>query len=276
VGRTTATAPVTKSGRLPVPGAELYYETQGSGPAVVLVHGFTLDTRMWDDQVPALRDVATVVRYDARGFGRSSGPAPAVPYSHSGDLLALLDDLGIRTAILVGSSMGGRTVLHTALVAPERVRGLILLDSVFDGVQWDEESARALTAVGQAAAKDGMGAAKDLWLAHPLFSAARRKPAVAARLAVMVGSYSGVHWTQDDPHSQLSPRPADALEHIAVPTTVVVGELDVPCFLSMARVLADRIPGARLITVPDAGHMVNMEAANIVNAVLREAVTSAS
>jgi len=76
---------VKRSGRLPVPGAELYYETEGSGEAVVLVHGFTLDTRMWDDQVPELRDVASVVRYDARGFGRSSGPAPAVPYSHSGD-----------------------------------------------------------------------------------------------------------------------------------------------------------------------------------------------
>ncbi|HEY8676512.1 MAG TPA: alpha/beta fold hydrolase [Candidatus Dormibacteraeota bacterium] len=155
---------VKRSGRLPVPGAELYYETEGSGEAVVLVHGFTLDTRMWDDQVPELRDVASVVRYDARGFGRSSGPAPAVPYSHSGD--------------------------------------------------------------------------------------------------------------QDDPHSPLIPRPFSALEDVAVPTTVVVGELDVPCFLTMATVLADRIPGARKITVPGVGHMVNMEAPHVVNAVLREAVTT--
>jgi pimeloyl-ACP methyl ester carboxylesterase len=261
-------------GRLPVPGAELHFETEGSEDAIVLVHGFALDTRMWDDQVPALRDVAQVVRYDARGFGRSSDPAPAVTYSHSGDLIALLDHLGITCALLVGLSMGGLIVLHTALVAAERVRGIVLLDAVLDGIEWDDESARAMMAVQQAAATDGVQAAKDLWLAHPLFLAARRHPRVAARLAAMVGAYSGFHWTQDDPCTPLSPPPVEVLEHVAVPTTVVVGELDVPCFRTMAGVLADRIPGARTITVRGAGHMVNMEAPDIVNAVLREAVTT--
>jgi len=72
----------------------------------------------------------------------------------------------------------------------------------------------------------------------------------------------------------LIPRPFSAFEDVGVPTTVVVGELDVPCFLTMATVLADRIPGARKITVPGVGHMVNMEAPHVVNAVLREAVTT--
>jgi 3-oxoadipate enol-lactonase len=267
---------VRRSGRLPVSGAELYYETEGSGAAVVLVHGFTLDTRMWDDQVTELRDIATVVRFDLRGHGRSSGPAPGVPYSYSGDLLALLDHLGITSALLVGLSMGGRAVLHTALVAPERVRGLVLLDSVLDGVKWDDESARAMKAVEDAVATDGLGAAKDLWLAHPLFSAACRNPTVAARLAAMVGDYSGIDWTQEDPASPLSPRPIEVLEHVAVPTSVVVGELDVPCFLTMAEVLAGRIPGARKTIVPGAGHMVNMEAPDTVNALLRKAITAAN
>jgi 3-oxoadipate enol-lactonase len=273
-GQARATSRVRQTGRLPVRGAELSYATEGSGEAVVLVHGFALDSRMWDEQVPALADVANVVRYDARGYGRSSGPAPAVPYSHGGDLLALLDHLGIARALLVGLSMGGLVVLHTALVAPGRVSGLVLLDSVLDGVEWDEESARAMTAVGEAATTDGVAAGRDLWLAHPLFSAARRNPAVATRLAAMVGAYSGIHWTQDDPHIPLSPRPVAVLENVAVPTTVVVGELDVPCFRTMAGMLADRIPGARKVTIPDAGHMVNMEAPRVVNDVLREVVTT--
>jgi 3-oxoadipate enol-lactonase len=267
---------VKRSGLLPVSGAELYYEIEGTGPTVVFVHGFTLDTRMWDDQVTELRDIATMVRFDLRGHGRSSGPAPGVPYSYSGDLLALLDHLGITSALLVGLSMGGRAVLHTALVAPQRVRGLVLLDSVLDGVKWDDESARAMNAVEEAVATDGVGAAKDLWLAHPLFSPARRNPTVAARLAAMVRDYSGIDWTQADPASPLIPRPIEVLEHVAVPTTVVVGELDVPCFLTMAEVLADRIPGAHKTIVPGAGHMVNMEAPDIVNALLRTAITSAN
>jgi 3-oxoadipate enol-lactonase len=151
-----------------------------------------------------------------------------------------------------------------------------LLDSVLDGVKWDDESARAMKAVNEAAVTDGVEAAKDLWLAHPLFSAACRNPAVAARLSAMVGDYSGIDWTQEDPASPLSPRPIEVLEHVAVPTSVVVGELDVPCFLTMAEVLAGRIPGASKTVVPDAGHMVNMEAPDIVNALLRKAIIAAN
>jgi 3-oxoadipate enol-lactonase len=270
-----STSSVTQSGRLPIVGADLYYEITGTGPAVVLVHGFSLDGRMWDDQVVALREVSTVVRYDLRGFGRSSLPTPGVAYSHSVDLLALLDHLGICSAVLVGLSMGGLVAMHAALVAPERVRGLVLLDSVLDGVVWDRASAQAMTAAGRAAVMQGVEAAKELWLRHPLFVPARRDPRLAARLAALVDPYSWFHYLQEDPAEPLRPSPNQELEAIAAPTTVVVGELDVPCFLTMADVLARRIPGARKVDVPNAGHMVNLEAADVVNALLREAVATA-
>jgi len=266
---------VRHTGRLPVVGADLHYEIDGSGTAMVLVHGFSLDGRMWDDQAVALRDIATVVRYDLRGFGRSSLPAPGVAYAHSADLLALLDHLGISSAVVAGLSMGGLVAVHAALVAPERVRSLVLLDSVLDGVVWDPASERAMTAAGRAAAMQGAQAAKELWLQHPLFTPARRDPRLAARLEALVEPYSWFHYTHQDPAEPLRPSPNQELERIAVPTTVVVGELDVPCFLNMAGVLSRRIPGARKVTVPNAGHMVNLEAADLVNAVLREVVTGA-
>src|SRR6185312_402648 len=123
------------------PGARLVYEEAGDGPAVVLIHGFGLDMRMWDPQIGPLAARFRVVRYDCRGFG-SSGPFdPGVPYSHADDLLALLDHLGIARAALIGLSFGGRVVMQTALAAPERVAGLALLDAVVDGVPWDPESA---------------------------------------------------------------------------------------------------------------------------------------
>jgi len=129
---------------LPLPGTGLAYEVTGDGPAVVLVHGFGLDMRMWEPQVEHLAARYRVIRYDCRGFGASGAFDPAVPYTHAGDLVALLDHLAIGEAVLAGLSFGGRVVLQTALAAPARVRGLVLLDAVLDGVPWDPESAGAL------------------------------------------------------------------------------------------------------------------------------------
>jgi len=257
---------------LQLPGGELYYEVEGDGIPVVLVHGLALDARMWDDQVPALVDVATLVRYDVRGFGRSTRDA-ATPYSNAGDLWQLLDHLGIAEAVLVGLSMGGRVVVEATLAAPERVLALVLLDAVLDGVPWDPDSARGMDAIGEELRAGGLDAAKAVWLRHGFFAPARHDPVVARRLAEMVGGYSGVNWTSADPHEPHPPT-RELLPTIAAPTTVVVGELDVPCFREMAEVLADRIPDARLVTVPDAGHMVNMEAPEPVNAVLRDVLTT--
>ena len=103
---------------------------------------------MWDDQVPALKDIARVVRYDVRGFGRSRRDADT-SYSHADDLWRLLDHLEIDKAVLVGLSMGGRIVVEATLAAPERVRALVLLDAVLDGVPWDPDSERGLQAIGE-------------------------------------------------------------------------------------------------------------------------------
>ncbi len=253
-----------------MPGARLAYEMTGDGPAVVLVHGFGLDMRMWDPQVEHLRARCAVVRYDCRGFGATGPLDPAVPYTHAGDLLALLDHLGIPDAVLVGLSFGGQVVLRSALLAGPRVRGLVLLDAVLDGVPWDRGSADALEEVARQVAAGGSPAGRAAWLAHPLFSAARERPEVASQLAAMVAGYPGQHWLGQDPHQATRPEPIDALEEVAVPALVIVGERDVPGFLEMSAVLARRIPGASYRVVADAGHMVNMEQPAAVNALLTE------
>jgi 3-oxoadipate enol-lactonase len=185
---------------LRVPGGELYYEAEGDGVAVVLVHGLALDARMWDDQVPALKDIARVVRYDVRGFGRSRRDADT-SYSHADDLWRLLDHLEIDKTVLVGLSMGGRIVVEATLAAPERVRALVLLDAVLDGVPWDPDSERGIQAIGEGLRSGGLDEAKAAWLRHDFFVPAQRTPDVARRLAEMVGDYSGVNWTSADPHA---------------------------------------------------------------------------
>jgi pimeloyl-ACP methyl ester carboxylesterase len=258
---------------LQLPGGELYYEVEGDGVPMVLVHGHALDARMWDEQVPALADVARIVRYDARGFGRSTRDA-ATSYSHADDLWQLLDHLEIRDAVLVGMSMGGRTVVEAALAAPERVRALVLLDALLDGVPWDPASSRGMQAIREALDIGDLAEAKAAWLRHDFFGPAQRRPEVALRLSEMIADYPGVNWTSADPQEP-HPDSIELLGTIAAPTTVVVAELDVPCFHDMSDVLAERIPGARKVTVPGVGHMVNMEAPERVNTLLREVVLEA-
>jgi 3-oxoadipate enol-lactonase len=253
------------------PGARLVYEVAGNGPAVVLIHGFGLDLRMWDPQAAPLADRFRVVRYDCRGFGASGPLDPAVPYTHAGDLVALLDHLDIDGAVLAGLSFGGRVALQTALAAPDRIRGLVLLDAVLDGVPWDPESARALDEVARQVEAGGVRAGREAWLAHPLFAAARERPDLAAALAAMVAGYPGQHWLGQDPHRQTR-SPIDVLEGVTVPTLVAVGEHDVPGFREMSAVLARRIPGAAYQVIAGAGHMVSMEQPAAVSELLTQFV----
>jgi pimeloyl-ACP methyl ester carboxylesterase len=255
---------------LDVAGGRLYYEVAGAGKPVVLVHGHALDARMWAPQIPALADIAMTVRYDVRGYGRSTRD-DETEYTHAADLWRLVDHLGLDRVVLVGLSMGGRIALEAALLAPARVDSLVLLDALLDGVPWDDEAARGMAAVGEQLRLGGLDAAKSAWLRHPFFTPARRNPEIAEQLEQMVGDCSGQIWTERDPHGPWS----DALHllpTLTVPTTVVVGELDVPCFREMAHVLAARLPHARKIVVADAGHMVNMEAPEAVNEILCEVV----
>ena len=258
---------------LELPGARLVYEVTGDGPTVVLVHGYGLDMRMWDRQVDPLTARFRVVRYDCRGFGASGPFDPAVPYTHAEDLLALLDHLAISAAALVGLSFGGRVALQTALAAPARVRALVLLDAVLDGVPWDPESAGALDEVARQVQVGGVIAGRAAWLAHPLFATSRARPELADELAAMVAGYPGQHWLGQDPHRPVQPQPVDVLEDLAVPVLVAVGERDVPGFREMSAVLARRIPGAEYRVVADAGHLTNMEQPAAVSELLTRFLT---
>jgi 3-oxoadipate enol-lactonase len=253
---------------LAVDGASLQFEDVGTGPVVVLIHGFSLDMRMWDPQLADLAAEFRVVRYDCRGFGASGPLDPAVPYTHAADLVALLDHLSIEEAALIGLSFGGQVALKTAIRAPARVRTLVLLDSLLEGVSWDKESKAGLVDLHRQLTAGGVAAAREAWLNHPLFAAAKERPEVSARLAAMVADYPGQHWLGLDPHLPDSTPPSELLEQLTMPALVVAGERDVPGFLAMSDLLASRLPAAERVVVPDAGHLVNMEQPEVVTTLL--------
>jgi pimeloyl-ACP methyl ester carboxylesterase len=247
-------------GFVDVDGARLYWEAAGAGPAVVLIHGFTLDTRMWDDQFLPLAERFQVVRYDLRGFGQSALPTEGEPYSHVDDLQALLDALQLRSPSLVGLSKGGAVAIDFALTHPQAVRSLALIDTVLGGFPWSVEASARDRLVWQRAREGGIAAAKESWLAHPIFEPALRQPAVAARLTQIIGAYSGWHFVHANPDRGLDPPAVQRLAELRMPVLAMVGELDIPDFRKVTELVCQRVPQARKLVVAEAGHMANMEA----------------
>jgi pimeloyl-ACP methyl ester carboxylesterase len=265
---TVPVAPRRETGFAEVNGTRLYYEAAGSGDPVVLLHAFMLDTRMWDDQFDVLAAEFRVIRYDARGFGRSAAPQPGEPYSNADDLTALLAKLEVRAPHLVGASMGGRFALDYAVMRPEAFRSLVAVDAVVSGWQWSPEWLASYAPIVEAGRRGDVALAKQLWLAHPLFAPAREQPQVFARLRAMVDDYSGWHLVHRNAERQVSPPALAQLDRIRAPTLVVVGDRDLPDFQRIAEHVERGVASATRRTIPGTGHLANMEAPEAVNQAL--------
>jgi pimeloyl-ACP methyl ester carboxylesterase len=252
----------THTGFADVNGTRLYYELAGVGHPLILIHGFSLDTRMWDDQFEVFAQGYQVLRYDLRGFGKSAVPTD-VPYTHPADLHALLTHLGIAHAYIVGLSLGGAVAVDFAVTYPDATDALIAVDAALSGgYAWGEAfeaEERMARALRNPAPQAGLQTAKTLWLQHPLFAPVHEQPAVAARLAAMVADYSGWHLLTHDLVQVLEPPAIHRLGTITAPTLVIVGERDVVDFQRIADILARGIPGAKKVVIPGVGHMANME-----------------
>jgi pimeloyl-ACP methyl ester carboxylesterase len=247
----------TQTGFADVNGTRLYYEMAGSGHPLVLVHGFTLDTRMWDDQFEMFAGRNQVVRYDLRGFGKSALPTTE-PYSHPDDLRALMTHLGIEHAFIIGLSLGGAVAVDFAVTYPDATDAFIPVDAaLIGGYEWVE--GRPSAGMHEQARRAGLETAKTFWLNHPLFAATREKPVAADRLAQMVETYSGWHVLNDDPIRVPEPPAIERLGTLNAPTLVVVGERDLVDFHRIADIMAERIAGAKKVVMPGVGHMSNME-----------------
>jgi 3-oxoadipate enol-lactonase len=231
----------------------LAYETRGKGSPIVLIHGFTFDMRTWDAQMDSLSEFFRVVRYDLRGFGKSS--LPTGPYSHVEDLRVLLQFLSLSAPVLVGLSLGANIALTYALANPEAVRALVLASPGLPGFEWSED--RPPDAAAAVAESHGVETARRFWLDHQLFASVRRSQTAFARVSKMVQEYSGWHWRNVNPTIQASV--IDRLSECTAPTLVMSGCLDVPGYRQIATKLSHEVPKAALLTFADAGHVLNEE-----------------
>lgn len=257
--------------------ARLYFRIQPAQsdlPPLLLLHGHTLDHRMWEPQMAALTPHFRVIRPDLRGYGRSDCPDSATPFRYTDDLEALLDALEISQTHVVGLSLGGNVALDFALHHSQRVQKLVLVDSSLSGFPPFPGVAESLQAIFDRAREAGIEAARKLWLEHPLFESASKQPQVAEQLRFFVEEYSGWHWANRySPSRPIDPKVIEHLEEIKTPTTVIVGAQDTPQNLAIADLLASRIPQAHKVVIPEAGHMVNLEAPEAFNRLLLQELT---
>ncbi|CAN5866260.1 alpha/beta hydrolase [soil metagenome] len=253
-----------ETGIAKVNNTQLYYEVAGDGPLLVLIHGFTLDTRMWDDQFIVFAQDYHTVRYDVRCFGKSALPT-AEAYSHADDLKALLVYLGITQTHIVGLSMGGGIAIKFALAHPEMTITLVVADSLLDGYPTSELDQTIGSIVEQASAAGGK-AVNALLLDHVIFAPAREQPTISARLVEMVTENSGWHWVNNDPERAMEPPATTRLQEIMAPTLIILGERDMADFHGITAMLQQKVRNTRVVIVPGVGHMSNMEAPELFNA----------
>ncbi|GHC75222.1 alpha/beta hydrolase [Nocardiopsis terrae] len=267
----------------------LAYDEAGAGPAVVLVHAGVADRRMWDHQFAELARRHRVVRYDWRGHGDSADHEG--PVRHHEDLLALMDALGIGEAALVGASFGGAYAVDAALYAPERVSALALVCPGMSGYVWPEVFVRtgqqmALSAVPRErlSAYRAGGASVDPADVAAMAEAQARfmvlgpgrspeeMPTEAWDLSLlMLREMFARRWASPANHAEWPERPAvDRLHEVGVPTLVVKGLSEVPQVQAVADLYAKGVRGARLLELPETGHLPSVERPGELTAALSE------
>jgi len=229
-------------------GVKIYYETHGEGPVILLSHGYSATSQMWRGQIQALSGKNKLVIWDMRGHGQSDYPEDEAAYSEEAtvaDMLALLDEVGAKTAIVGGLSLGGYMSLAFHVKHPDRVRALLIIDTG-PGYRKDEGRDgwnRNALKTAERFEKDGLG---------QLQGASRERSSATHRNAVGLAKAARGMLTQRDA------RVINSLPEIKVPSLVLVGDKDTP-FLAAADYMAAKIPGAKKVVLADAGHASNID-----------------
>ena len=290
-------------------GVDIYYEVHGAGPVILLSHGYSATSQMWRGQIEALSKTHMLVLWDMRGHGQSDYPVDPAAYSEAAtvaDMLAILDVVGAKTAIVGGLSLGGYMSLAFHLAHPERVRALLIIDT---GPGYRNDEAREgwnLTALNTATRYETKGLG-NLATGPP----ARRQshprnadgptgfvrggsPATARTRAdtlekdglatLKTGSAERAYAVHRDALglakaargmlTQRNPGVINSLASITIPAMVLVGADDKP-FLAAADYMAAKIPGAVKAVIPNAGHAANIDQPEAFNSAVTDFLVSA-
>lgn len=249
-------------------GIRIAYSDEGAGQPVVFVHGFPLNRTMWRPQVEALSSTYRVVTVDLRGHGDSDAPLwryRVDDFAH--DIAAVLDHLRLAQVTFVGLSMGGYAAFALARLHSTRLKGLVLTDT---RAQADtEEGKRGRFQMAQTAQDRGPAAVADVMLPKLLApTTLASRPDLVAQVRAMIEGMRLSGIAGDLMAMADRPESVSLLGSIVCPALVIVGAEDQATPVADARFMAERIPGAKLEIIPEAGHLPNLEQPTLFNQAL--------
>ena len=227
-------------------GVSIHYEDHGSGPAVLLSHGYGATSQMWQDQVAAFKNRYRILLWDMRGHGQSDYPTDQSLYSEEhtvADMAGLLDHCGIDKAVIGGLSLGGYSTLAFHLRHPGRCRALMLFDT---GPGFKKDEARE-------AWNKRANERADRWEREGLKARSESTEAQLARHR----DASGLARAARGMLAQGGPGVINSLPEIKVPTLVLVGEDDTN-FFAATDYMAAKIANSTKVVIPKAGHAANL------------------
>ena len=234
--------------------AVINYDITGQGEPLVLIHGWAQDLTIWDGQVPEFARHYRVLRYDRRGYGKSTGYSDAT--ADPEDLRILLDSLGIRSPLVLGLSSGAKAAINFAVTFPDRVKALVIYGlAPIPGFTPMPEGPTPVMVFRDIAQKYGLDSAGRALMAHQLSWVPPGRDDLRDLLKALWSHYSGRDLLDPKPESGRVPYATlDQVARIQVPTLVISGDHDLPLFIQMGDTLVRRITGAKRVMITNGGH----------------------
>lgn len=253
----------TREVRIDVPGARLAARCAGDPadgrPAIMLLHGWAMDQRLFEPQIEALERHYHVVTWDRRGCGRSTG-TPALSAAVD-DLHAVAETLiGAAPFHLLGMSQGGRVALRYAAAHPERVRSLLLQGAGVDGISEQGPPAERIPVAHftRLARCGELAALRAAWLEHPLMRLDATQAAAAERVRLMLDDYRGEDLLHPDPGPPPTGDVVAAVASAGIPVLLLTGARETETRRRIAGYLLARLPDCRQVEFPASGHLANL------------------
>lgn len=244
------------SGYLDVGGSRIYYETRGSGPAIILLHDGLLHAVTWDEVWEPLATRHQVIRCDRRGYGRSELPIRS--YSSAEDLRKLVTYLKVRHAMIVGSSSGGALAIDFAIAHPEMVDGLFLIGPVLHGLPYTAYFLERGNRNNEPMQRDDVRAVAKNWSEDRFLIAG---PNEGARRKIYEQLVANSEKLKFDNHFEqsLSPPASKRLSEVKAPTLIVAGEADIADVHAHCGAINAGIRESVRLVMKEAGHLIQLE-----------------
>ena len=244
------------NGYLDVGGSRIYYETHGSGPAIILLHDGLLSAVTFDEVWEPLAARHQVIRYDRRGYGRSELPTSA--YSPTEDLRKLLEHLKVQHAVIVGSSSGGALAIDFAIAHPQMVDGLFLIGPGLHGMEYSAEFRDRANRNNEPIQRDDIQAVAKNWSEDRFLIAGPNEGARRKIYEQLVANAEKVKFN-DRFEETLSPPASKRLSEVKAPTLILVGEADIADVHAHCGAINAGIRESTMEVIKDAGHLIQLE-----------------